>query len=81
MTKEKYDKQTEHSILKVQSKTVLKYERSIKENCPKVNNTFLFRSQGFYKQWWHFNIFALLHTQSAEALGMNATKQTRIELL
>lgn len=50
MTKEKYDKQTEHSILKVQSKTVLKYERSIEENCPKVNNTFLFRSQGFYKQ-------------------------------
>lgn len=75
------NKQTEYSILKMLNKTALKYERSNKENCPRVNDSFQFGSQVFSKQWWHFNIFAPLHTQSAEALGMNAAMQSRIELL
>lgn len=48
--KERYDKQTEHSIFKVLNKTALKYERCTKENCPKVNDSFRFRSQEFSKQ-------------------------------
>lgn len=44
------NKQTEHSILKVLSKSSLKYERGIKENCPKAKDSFPFRSQEFYKQ-------------------------------
>lgn len=59
----------------------LKYERSTEENFPKVNDSFWFRSQEFYQQWWHFNIFAFLHIPSAEALGINASgKQNRTAL-